>query len=170
MKTLQDVSNAEINTARKVLEGVMHLTEELKKGSPNRKAVVLALRDIRKGKVTNQKAVDKIIDDQMSAVMGRSEYYFSKKEMEDIRKIVNQEKDKKDSYSDKSKGGSPEKKAVELALRLIKKDKVTDQEAIDKIIDGRMVAVMDISDYYFSKKEMENIRKAVNSKVKKDSK
>lgn len=163
MKTLQGVSNAEINTARKVLEGVMHLTEELKKGSPNRKAVVLALRDIRKGKVTNQKAIDKIIYDRMSSVETTSEYYFSKKEMEDIRKIVNQEKDKKDSYSDKSKGGSPTKKAVELALRLIKKDKVTDKKAIIKIISDKIVAVSSLSGYNFSKKEMEDIFKAAGS-------
>ena len=88
MKTLQDVSNAEINTARKVLEGVMHLTEELKKGSPNRKAVVLALRDIRKNKVTDQKAIDKIIDDKIVAVQSLSGYYFNKKEMDDIAKAA----------------------------------------------------------------------------------
>ena len=160
MKTLQGVSNAEILAVKKVLEGAMHLTEELKKGSPNRKVVVLALRDIRKNKVTNQKAIDKIIDDRSSAVMTTSEYYFNKKEMDEIKKIVNQEKDKKGSYSDKSKTGSPNKKAIELALRQIKKDKVTDQKAIDKIIDDKIVAVMSLSGYYFNKKEMDDIAKA----------
>lgn len=163
MKTLQGVSNAEILAVKKVLEGAMHLTEELKKGSPNRKAVVLALRDIRKNKVTDKKAIDKIIDKRMSAVQTTSDYYFNKKEMDEIDKIVNQEKDKKGSYSDKSKTGSPNKKAIELALRQIKKDKPKNRDALDKIIGDKLVAVMSLSGYYFNKKEMDDIYKAAGS-------